>query len=185
MVVLTFNIVNPNSGAGPRCDALCWPCDARSVTSLGPFRLLTRSGATDRPPPYGFTMLNVNTTFRLHSRTERDSTKHPETTPRRSVRLQRPRATRGPPALNIGKDRCGLQLLTLCWRSCDTNPLGGRRSRYQDRARRPGEPGQLTELAGQRPAASSQRGPATGHGYVAQLLQHKFRGRILLGIQLY
>jgi sulfatase-like protein len=34
----------------------------------------------------------------------------------------------------------------------------------QDRARRLRDPGQLTELAGERPARSSQRGPATGHG---------------------
>ena len=41
----------------------------------------------------------------------------------------------------------------------------------QDRARRLGGPGQLTELAGQRSNASSQRGPATGHGVTAQLRQ--------------
>src|SRR5262245_10969622 len=38
----------------------------------------------------------------------------------------------------------------------------------QDRARRLGAPGQLAELAGQRRAASSQRGPATGHGFATR-----------------
>ena len=41
----------------------------------------------------------------------------------------------------------------------------------QDRARRLGGSGQLTELAGQRSNASSQGGPATGHGVTAQLRQ--------------
>jgi len=41
----------------------------------------------------------------------------------------------------------------------------------QDRARRLGGSGQLTELAGQRSTASSQRGPVTGHGLTAQLHQ--------------
>ena len=35
--------------AGPHCDALCGPQDARSVTSLGSQRLLVRSGDTSRP----------------------------------------------------------------------------------------------------------------------------------------
>jgi hypothetical protein len=43
-------------GAGPRCDACCRPRDARSATSLGPRRLLARSGVTCRPPPHGFAL---------------------------------------------------------------------------------------------------------------------------------
>ena len=45
----------------------------------------------------------------------------------------------------------------------------------QDRARRLWGPGQLTELAGKRPAASSQRGPATGHGFETHSRQANFQ----------
>ena len=52
-VRLTFLHRAPSSGAGPRCEASCGPRDARSVTSLGPLRLLARSGVICRPPPHG------------------------------------------------------------------------------------------------------------------------------------
>ena len=50
----------------------------------------------------------------------------------------------------------------------------------QDRARRPGGSGQLTELAGQRSNASSERGPATGHGVTARLRQPKCTSGLIL-----
>jgi arylsulfatase A-like enzyme/Flp pilus assembly protein TadD len=58
------------------------------------------------------------------------------------------------------------------WRieSVGRSPLG-----VHDRARRLGKPGQLTERDGQRPFASSQRGPATGHGFEAPRRQADVR----------
>jgi hypothetical protein len=45
-------------------------------------------------------------------------------------------------------------------------------TRSPDRARRLSGPGQLTELAGQRPVSSSQRGPVTGDGFATRLGHH-------------
>jgi len=54
------------------------------------------------------------------------------------------------------------------------NPLEGRR-RISGPREKTEEPGQLTELACQRSYVSSQRGPATGHGFAAQRRQHNSR----------